>query len=292
MEETKSTDCNTKFSKDQSSLVKRPPELVAGSMSPERKTRLRFGSETRARCWAPKKKSKGRIGRRPTSREQPFQRWIKDHKEKIEAGVFQSRGDYVLDRVNRFDPNNSCDFSYLARRYGEDWEDLYGPNFKPVEAERELREAGVPLQPWQRTKDCREPLSTKQPPGRERHRLEVVEKKREENRIAQAARREKEHPEQKEERLEERREKEKMSYRKKIKDQGGQVRESLDPEAQKVARKEAKALFERNKRAQKKFVKLSGSDPKIISAEKVEPSEVFEAKKGSTDSAEGFVEQK
>jgi hypothetical protein len=225
--------------RDVISLSKRSPELKSGDHAKEEQVTSKKIQRVRQR--------RGFI-----PRSQPFKLWIEEHKKKIAEGKVPTRAEYVWEAIEESRIGELDEIKEYAGRIGSDWDQLYSKNFDPVFAERELREPGVRREGWQRMKDKREQLRTKQYPGLEWRRLIALEKAKKANAKAQEESRLHETIDEEAKRLKGQRKIDHKRYRERVAAQGGEVRERLEPEEQKKARKTAQADYARTKRAAKK----------------------------------------
>lgn len=231
------------------SLSKRRPQLKADGQAEEEQVRFRKIYKVRHR--------RGFI-----PRNQPFKLWIEEHKKRIAEGNVPTKDQWVWEAVEATGKGESPENLYYAKRVGDDWELIYGKNFDPVFAERALREPKARRERWQMMKDKREKLRTKQAPGLEWYRLKALEKSMKAEAEAQAEHRRHETLDEEAKRLKDQRKRDNRRYRKWVEAQGGIVKERLDPEEQKAARREADTARKREKREEKKKSKAKETTPK------------------------------
>lgn len=224
---------------EESVLLKRPPEPEAGLQVEEELAPLK---EAQRYCH-----KRGFIPRR-----QPFKLWIEEHKKRIAAGQVPNRDEYMWEAIEDARVGEPEEIVEYGKAIGADWDKLYGPNFDPVFAERELRAPGAKREGWQRMKDKREPLWTKQCRWREWRRQIALKNAQKANAEAQAECRRHETLDEEAKRLEDKRKREKERYHKKIEAQGGEVRAKRTPSEQREARLKAKRDAEKARRDKKK----------------------------------------
>lgn len=187
-------------------------------------------------------------------RQPAFKLWAEEHNRRIAEGRIPSRSQYIWDELNKMTIID--DMAYRGNVIGKDWDICYGPDRDLVVAERLLRTPGVPLEPWQRKKDSREALYTKQRYDfREEKRIkqlrEINQKKREQMTII----REKETLDQERERQKEDRLRAQRNRNQKKLDRGQSLKERLTPEEQKEARRKADTARKQKKRAEEQAQK-------------------------------------
>ena len=225
--------------KEESTLSKRPPQVVPTIEAQEE-------SANSKKLRRPPQK-RGFIPRR-----QSFKLWIEEHKKKIAEGKVPTKATFIWEALEESRIGELDEMREYTRKCGNDWEALYGENFDPVFAERGLRAPGVRREGWQRMKDKREPLRTKQALGLELERFEALDEFKKANAEAQAETRRHETLDEEAKRLKDMRKRRNESYRQQVEDQGGEVRAKRTPSEQRKARLKAKKDAEKARRDQKK----------------------------------------
>jgi hypothetical protein len=158
-----------------------------------------------------------------------FQLWIEEHRRRILSGGIPSREEYRNSQLGDRQWCDGYDMLDTGKKINKDWDLIYGPNCNFVFAERVLREPGVKLAQWQKTKDWREARNTKQLPGLEEKRKRKNEETKQLDRDWH-----------------------RTKYADEKKKAGQEVRVKKCPEEQKNARREADRLRKQRKREDKK----------------------------------------
>lgn len=185
-------------------------------------------------------------------RQPAFKLWIEEHDRKIAAGEIPKRQDYIWEAVERRQCGEEDDIIFYGQKYGCRWDQLYGSELNYVYAERMLRDPNVPSEPWQRKKDQREWLHTKHRHARvDEDRVKKLEEIKAKQRKYMEEFRRRETLDKERERQEEDRLRAQRNRDQKKLDRGEPLKKRLTPEEQKAARRKADAARKQKKRAEK-----------------------------------------
>lgn len=182
-------------------------------------------------------------------RQPAFKLWIEEHDKMIAEGRIPSRESFIWAGLTRRRCHQEDDMAYYGQKDGKEWDRLYGANLNYIYAEGVLRNPDVPAEPWQRTKDFRERLLTKQFPQFEKARENKVKAIKDKKRSYMEEFRRNETLEQEEKRQKADRLRAQKNYEK---NKRMPVRSKRSPSEQREARREAKRLAaEKRRRAEK-----------------------------------------
>lgn len=229
------------WQKEDSMLVKRPPQFEM------------VEEEQEAR-WVPPRFETSIPVITGYQRQPAFKLWIEEHDMKIAAGGIPLREEFINDGLMRRGCGDEEEIIYYGQKYGKEWDKLYGPKREYVYAERALRKPDVRLQSWQKMKDRREWLHTRQQLHSDKvnqERLDHLDRIKAEDKERHRKAREKETLDQERYRLKKQRLINQHNRDQKKLDRGESLKHRLTPEERKKARRDADRLRKQNKKAEK-----------------------------------------